>query len=245
MAGAFMPTHLAPGDYVARPRLGIITGSGPEAGMDMWAKLLEENRRRLGQAFRGDLDAPAVSIISDPELGLSMELQKTEQQVWNALRQDVLALDGTVAAFAIACNTLNLFAERIRELNLRSVFVSFCDVLEHYLRSRGLTRVCLLGARPVAELGEWSPYRSLRQHVAFEPVQAQALHQLIYDIKALGPRHPELRPRFVRLLDSIESDTVLLACTELPLIADIDTDKQLVDVTQLVAEAMLDHSLIR
>lgn len=245
MAGAFMPTHLAPGDYVARPRLGIITGSGPEAGMDMWAKLLEENRRRLGQAFRGDLDAPAVSIISDPELGLSMELQKTEQQVWNALRQDVLALDGTVAAFAIACNTLNLFAERIRELNLRSVFVSFCDVLEHYLRSRGLTRVCLLGARPVAELGEWSPYRSLRQHVAFEPVQAQALHQLIYDIKALGPRHPELRPRFARLLDSIESDTVLLACTELPLIADIDTDKQLVDVTQLVAEAMLDHSLIR
>lgn len=245
MAGAFMPTHLAPGDYVARPRLGIITGSGPEAGMDMWAKLLEENRRRLGQAFRGDLDAPAVSIISDPELGLSMELQKTEQQVWNALRQDVLALDGTVAAFAIACNTLNLFAERIRELNLRSVFVSFCDVLEHYLRSRGLTRVCLLGARPVAELGEWSPYRSLRQHVTFEPVQAQALHQLIYDIKALGPRHPELRPRFARLLDSIEADTVMLACTELPLIADIDTDKQLVDVTQLVAEAMLDHSLIR
>ncbi len=245
MAGAFLPTDLAPGDYIARPRLGIITGSGPEAGMDMWAKLLDENRRRLGQAFRGDLDAPAVSIISDPELGLSMELQKTEQQVWNALRQDVLALDGKVAAFTIACNTLNLFAERIRELNLRSVFVSFCDVLEHYLRRSGQQRVCLLGARPVAELGEWSPYRSLRQHVAFEPVQAQALHQLIYDIKALGPRHPELRPRFARLLDGIESDTVLLACTELPLIADIDTDKQLVDVTQLVVEAMLDHSLIR
>lgn len=245
MAGAFLPTHLAPGDYIARPRLGIITGSGPEAGMDMWAKLLDENRRRLGQAFRGDLDAPAVSIISDPELGLSMELQKTEQQVWNALRQDVLALDGQVAAFTIACNTLNLFAERIRQLNLRSVFVSFCDVLEDFLRNSGEQRVCLLGAKPVAELGEWSPYRSLRQHVAFEPVQAQALHQLIYDIKALGPRHPELRPRFARLLEGIESDTVLLACTELPLIADIDTDKKLIDVTQLVVDAMLDHSLIR
>ena len=246
MAGAFLPTHLAPGDYVARPRLGIITGSGPEAGMDMWAKLLDENRRRLGQAFRGDLDAPALSIISDPELGLSMELQKTEQQVWNALRQDVLALDGKVAAFTIACNTLNLFADRIRALNLSSVFVSFCDVLEAFLRRNGQQRVCLLGARPVAELGEWSPYQSLRQHVAFEPVQAQALHQLIYDIKALGPKHPELRPRFVELLNGIESDTVLLACTELPLIADIDTDKQLVDVTQLVVEALLDHTgLIR
>ena len=70
----------------------------------------------------------------------------------------------------------------------------------------------------------------------------QRLHQLIYDIKALGPRHPSLRPQLLELLASIDADVVLLACTELPLIADITTGKQLVDITQLVVEAMLDHT---
>lgn len=243
MAGAYQPTDLSRSDYIARPRLGIITGSGPEAGMDMWAKLLDENRRRLGPAFRGDLDAPALSIVSDPELGLSMELEKTEEQVWQALRDDIYALNGRVSAFSIACNTLNLFAERIRGLALQSEFISFYDVLHDYISKTGIKQVCLLGARPVAELGAWSPYRGLRDIVECEALtQAEQLHQLIYDIKALGAGHSSLRPRFRDLLAGIEADTVLLACTELPLIADIATDKILVDVTQLVVEAMLDHT---
>jgi aspartate racemase len=105
-------------------------------------------------------------------------------------------------------------------------------------------RVCLLGARPVAELGEWSPYSDLREAVEFEPVvQGEPLHQLIYDIKVFGAADPGVRSRFAELLASIESATVLLACTELPLVADIVTDKTLVDVTQLVAEAMLDRCI--
>jgi aspartate racemase len=237
-------TDLSRCDYVARPRLGIITGSGPEAGMDMWAKLLQENRRRLGPAFRGDIDAPAVTIVSDPELGLSMELEKTAETVWRALHADILALDGQVAAFSIACNTLNLFAGRIRDLPLHSEFISFRDVLHDYLQRSGVERVCLLGARPVAELGEWSPYSDLREAVEFEPVvQGEPLHQLIYDIKVFGAADPGVRSRFAELLASIESATVLLACTELPLVADIVTDKTLVDVTQLVAEAMLDRCI--
>ncbi|WP_082885124.1 aspartate/glutamate racemase family protein [Bradyrhizobium stylosanthis] len=236
-------SNVALAGYVARPRIGIITGSGPEAGLDLWTKVLRENRRRMGSQFRHDTDAPAVDIISDPALGLSMELDHTEQEVWTALRADAEALDGRVAAYAIACNTLNVFAPRLNELGLTARLISFADVLAAHLRRRGDTRVCLLGARTVAELGAWSPYRSLRSVVDFEPLDEDgrmALHQLIYDVKQYGSHHPDLRERFVRLLDRVRSDTVLLACTELPLIADVETSKHLVDVTQLVAEALVD-----
>ena len=37
---------------------------------------------------------------------------------------------------------------------------------------------------------------------------------------------------------SVDADVVLLACTELPLLPPIDTPKQLLDVTQLVADEM-------
>ena len=40
----------------------------------------------------------------------------------------------------------------------------------------------------------------------------------------------------------LESDVVLLACTELPLISSINTSKTLVDVTDLVAEALVARS---
>ena len=55
-----------------RKKIGIITGSGPEAGVDLWMKILEENKRVLKENFRGDLDAPDVTIFSIQQLGHSM-----------------------------------------------------------------------------------------------------------------------------------------------------------------------------
>lgn len=239
------PADLSLAEPRSRPAIGILTGSGPEAGIDLWTKLLHENRRRLGPAFRGDIDAPAVHVVSDPALGLSMELERTEAQVWAALKADAQALDGRAAVYAIACNTLNLFADRLHALALRAQLLSFTEVVGEHLKRSGAQRVCLLGARPVAELGDWSPYRALRAHFDFEPLGAdatEALHQLIYDIKWRGAAHPGLRERFAALLAGIKSPMVLLACTELPLVAELPGDERLVDVTQLVAEALLDRT---
>ena len=242
---AARPTDLSRAEHRARPAIGILTGSGPEAGIDLWTKLLAENRRRLGPAFRGDIDAPTVHVVSDPVLGLSMELERTEAEVWDALKADAQALDGHAAVYAIACNTLNLFADRLHALELRAQLLSFTEVVGEHLARIGAQRVCLLGARPVAELGEWSPYRTLRARFDFEPLSneaTEALHQLIYDIKWRGAAHPGLRERFAALLAGIEAPVVLLACTELPLVAELPGDGRLVDVTQLVAEALLDRT---
>lgn len=222
-------------------RIGIIAGSGPEAGIDLWNKLLRANRRLLGGGFRGDLDAPAVTIISEPMLGLSMELARNDEAVWGCLRGCVADLAPRVDYYAIACNTLNHYQERIEALGLPGKMISFADVVRDYLRSRDVRRVALLGARPVTDLGPWSHYRRLAQEVQVElppPAQAGALHQLIYDVKACGGDDPGLRPRFDALLDELESDTVLLACTELPLIAHAPTAKDVVDVTGLVAQRL-------
>ena len=44
-------------------------------------------------------------------------------------------------------------------------------------------------------------------------------------------------------VEAMQADTLLLACTELPLIADFPTSKTLVDVTDLVADALVARSL--
>jgi aspartate racemase len=70
------------------------------------------------------------------------------------------------------------------------------------------------------------------------PAQAEQLHRLIYDVKTFGGNVPEIQQRFESILDTLEAETVLLACTELPLIPLENTGKQVIDVTDLVAHKL-------
>ena len=227
-----------------RKRIGIITGSGPEAGIDLWSKLLQASRELQGAAFRGDLDAPAVIVHSEPELGLSMELDRNDEQVWNCLRESAMAIAPRVDYYAIACNTLNVYQDRLDALGLPAKFISFADVVADFLELNGISRVALLGARPVIEFGEWSHYRKLAQHAEVELPRgrsAERLHQLIYDVKTHGGAATRLRPQFQALLSELQAPAVLLACTELPLIPLGGLDvagKQIIDVTALVARRL-------
>lgn len=226
-----------------RLNIGIVAGSGPEAGLDMWAEVLAANKRLFGAAYRGDLDAPNVTIISEPNLGLSMEMDRHAEVVWHYLKDVVDELSRRVAYFAIACNTLNCYCGRLATLGLRSRMVSFADVVESHIRRNDVRRVCLLGARPVADLGPWSPYRHLSRLVEVEtPPDIDGLQTLIYDIKRGDPRGQDITARFQDILSRVESQVVLLACTELPLIRDVKTDKTLVDVTGLVAAELAGRS---
>lgn len=224
--------------------IGIITGSGPEAGLDLWAKLLDANKRRLGPLFRGDLDAPCVKIISQPRLGLSMEMDKNHEAVWETLHKTAVELSNLVDGYAIACNTLNCFQDQLDQLNLPARLISFPDVVEAHVRENRLKRICLLGAKPVMELGKWSAYRRLPEIVSVEPFeQTDQLHKLIYDIKTFGASRPDIRERFEHMLQTVQSDVVFLACTELPLIRHITGPKTILDVTALVAEKLVDFAV--
>jgi aspartate racemase len=93
-------------------------------------------------------------------------------------------------------------------------------------------------------MGEWSAYRSIADQVRVEtPANSHSLHQLIHDVKRVGSSDPAHRRRFESLLSEMRADTVLLACTELPLLGEVETDKTLVDVTDLVAFELATRSL--
>jgi aspartate racemase len=239
----FSRTH-QPGQGQSRKTIGILAGSGPEAGMDLWAKVLRRNQAIFASAYRGDLDAPRVVILSEPELGLSMDLARNEAAVWASLRASIEALAPQCDCYAIACNTLNWFEPRIEALGLAAEFVSFPKVVAAHLRNLGQDRVALLGAAPVQSLGPWSVYRQLAEGFTIEtPPETGPVHQLIEDVKRLGSAAPDLRARLAQIVAPLQAKVVLLACTELPLIGDIASDKTLIDVTDLVAEDLVQRAL--
>lgn len=228
---------------VNRSAIGIITGSGPDAGLDLWQKVLQANKSLLDGSYRGDLDAPYVNILSVPKLGLSMELEANDDLVWETLEKTARSIAEQTDYYAIACNTLNYYQPQLEELDLQSRLVSFSDVVIDMVKREGIEKVALLGAKPVTDLGDWSPYRKLLDVVEVEvPEDTAALHRLIYDVKTRGGDHTDVVTDFNDLLNSLSADAVLLACTELPLIP-VSSQKHLVDVTDLVARELARRSL--
>lgn len=226
--------------------IGIVSGSGPEAGIDLWTKVLAATRTLLGDAYSGDLDAPRVVVVSEPRLGLSMSLEEHEDEVWDALEATVGQLAPQVDHYAVACNTLHYFAPRLAEHDLGAELVSVVDTTRAYVRDRGLDRVGLLGARQVVDLGDWSPYRGLTDDTTVvTSAHRDELHDLIHLVKTHGAHHPGLAQTWAKVVAGVDADTLLLACTELPLLPRPDTAKTLVDVTELLALELASRAIDR
>lgn len=223
--------------------IGILAGSGPEAGADMWVAILSEWRSALGSSFRGDEDAPAVLIHSDPRLGASMSLDETIDSVRDVVFEHAPSFDASCRSWVIACNTINRLAPDIAAAAPDSSFVGFAEVVESLLDRLGSERrVALLGAAPVARLGQNSPYAALADRLEpLDPVTIDTVHELILDVKRLGPATIELSRRLDDVCAQIDADHLLLACTELPLLA--GTDQRAIDVTRSVASHVVRQTI--
>ena len=213
--------------------IGIITGSGPAAGVDLWVKLL---RRNEALGARGDQEAPAVVILSVPGLGASMELEQNVEQVEEELLAACEQISTQCDYFCIACTTLHYFSAKVRKAGLPAQFVSHVDVALEACTALELAQVMLLGSRHTMDLdGGWSSYiggggdaesgAPIRIKVPEGGAQL-ALHALVREVKLNGADacvagwrdflHPLLP-----LLSEVGTG-LLLSCTELPLLADAD-----------------------
>lgn len=93
-----------------------------------------------------------------------------------------------------------------------------------------------LDVQPSAHTGKWSPYKALAEDVRVtSTADVEGLMSVIHDVKTHGSGMPGLADRWAAIVEGVDADVILLACTELPLLPRIDTAKKLMDVTDLLA----------
>ncbi|MFT5200780.1 MAG: aspartate racemase [Candidatus Aldehydirespiratoraceae bacterium] len=189
--------------------------------------------------YLGDEDAPRVIVISEPRLGPSMDLPETDEVVWSVLADTARTIAEQVDVFAIACNTLNIYAARLEALALPADLVTPQAAVGEWCHQHDVTSIGLLGARPVTRLDAWSPYTAAQTRLTVEPPpDIDALHQLILDIKRDGGVAAH-QARFATLAAAFSADHLVLACTELPLVSTRVPGKTLLDPTDLLAAALV------
>lgn len=194
----------------------------------------------LGSAYRGDLDAPRVISISEPELGWSMELDQHGDRVRDALHHTAAQLAPQVDVYGIACNTLNVFCDDLATNRDLAGVVSIQASVARALRAADISRVGLLGSRPVAELGRWSAYRDLvDEFEVVTPGDPSTVQELIYDVKLRGGASAALNERLAAIMVELATPVVLLACTELPLLRATVDGVSTLDATAVLAERLV------
>lgn len=233
-------------------KYGILTGNSPESGILLWQHINKGIRERLGADFRGDVSFPAVTIESEPLMGVSMELAAREHEVRSVVLAGIQRLcDGGATTVAIACNTTQYFTPEVSEFcRKRGVqFVSMASVLADYLAREGIDSFDFLGIGAVADFEKWSGFgAALREFEVSTPSSSELsdISDLAYKVKkevVTGNTINKVR----QLIKSVtKTSTVVIALTELSILVLNQKSKQrsskrYIDTLEVLANSMVEH----
>jgi len=171
-----------------------------------------------------------------------MDLRKNEDMVWSVLKKAILDLSNFVDYFVLTCNTTHYFEDRIRELKIKSKFISIVKCIEDYIISNQLNDFTILGINTVADLHcIFSPFKHFAGKFEVEILSEMLiieLHKLVYAIKR-DPTSISNSNTLINILNKIKTSNCFLACTELPLVEIKNSNKSLIDPTDLLAKELI------
>ena len=201
--------------------IGILGGMGPLATMDLYKKIILSTRAESdNEHIRVYIDGNAA--IPDRTAAILRGGPDPVPEMLSALRNlEQCGADCVI----MPCNTAHYFLPRLREstvlpiLDMTEVTAAVCAA-----RYPG-KRACLLGTKGTLEARVYDGALE-RAGVAFmtpDESERDELMRLIYDVvKASRPLEPETESWHALLSDLAErgAEYFVLACTELPILAD-------------------------
>lgn len=225
------------------PILGIVGGMGPEATVEFMARLVRAT------PARDDADHLHMIVDNNPKIPsrIAALIEGTGASPQPELVRMAQNLEAAGASFlAMPCNTAHGYASAIA----RAVNVPFLNMVEatvHVIASNphGYKTVGLLASTAVLKLGLYHTAFASAQITTLQPSTQDALMQVIKSVKC-GDTGFDTRQTFAlaaRQLIEQGSDVLLIACTELSMLANsIPADKPVVDSLDVLRDVVLAHA---
>jgi len=224
--------------------IGLVGGMTPESTRAYYDLLIRSARR------------PGGDPLHNPEIVIfSLNLTEVVQRQRLGTREDVVEylagiLERLGAAgaeiFALTANTPHAYLDELRAATPLPL-VSIVTATRDAARERGLKRALLLGTRVTMESQMYPKEFSAAGIELLIPGEddRQFLDEVIYGELALGKVRPEVRERCLDICARHERrdgiDSVILGCTELPLVlAAGDLSIAVLDTTVTHVEAILE-----
>jgi aspartate racemase len=200
--------------------IGVIGGMGPQATVDFFQKILDNTR------VERDQDHIHVIIDNNPQIPdrTAFLLGKGESPLKSLVNSAVkLQLMGA-DLLAMPCNTAHYFYDEIVKF-VDIPFINMIDEVAASIRAKnlGVNRVGLLATKGVYSMGIYSRYLQKYGIEAVIPPEdgIETVSKTIYTIKKnLNLVDPAGINEIIENMRKEGIDTIILGCTELPLIVD-------------------------
>jgi aspartate racemase len=228
---------------MAMKRIGLVGGMTPESTKVYYELLIEGARRPGGDPLRN----PEIIIYSlnlTELVQIQRESEHREVAEYLADRLERLRLAGAEVG-ALTANTPHAYLDEI-QIRTSLPLVSIVTATRDAAADRGLERALLLGTRTTIE-SEMYPRECADtgiQVVLPGEDDREFLDQTIYSDLAIGHVSPEVRQRYHEIcakhIEADGIDSVILGCTELPLVISSDElSIHVLDTTKIHVAAML------
>jgi aspartate racemase len=215
--------------------IGILGGMGPEATAELYSRIIKLFQKELQAKF--DKDFPEIFIYNLPLPDVVCSTVENKR-VLDCLVESAVKLEEIGADFIVMpCNTIEYFLPDIRN-KLRIEVISIVETVRKYLQNKNIDEVLLLSTEATAK---WKIYDKELQKSKIKMknvnIQIQGeVTRIIMNILS-GQKLKKDKRYLQNLLKNIESDCVILGCTELPLLINQrDSKIKLVDTLDLLAE---------
>jgi len=231
-------------------KIGILTGNSPESGIMLWNSVNEKIRKKLGKNhFLGDISFPPVYTVSFPEMGMSMELQERLEDTRNTVLKGIESLcDSGANLITIACNTTQFFIDEINQICKRfnAEFISIPETTYNYLKKNNIKSFDFLAIGCVADKS-WSAFSKIFDDFDVHIPNKTALDKInrtAFNVKQAVVDSEGINSLRDLIQNSTETDTVLLALTELSILLASQkknrSGKSFEDTLSILADAVAD-----
>lgn len=200
--------------------VGVIGGMGPQATIRFYQRMIAISQQRFGASRNADFPHMLLSNLPVPDLVTN---RRAEQQAVDMVLDEARALERANADFLVlACNTMHLFTEQIRQA-VAIPFLSMIDLVTERLVADGMKKVAVLGSITTltSELYARPLYAANIDVVMPSPDTHFSIGNSILRIIA-NQQTEEDTVFFCQLIATMKQEQevqgVVLGCTELPLI---------------------------
>lgn len=206
-------------------RIGIIGGLGPEATVDYYKEIINAFKNE-----KGDLDYPEIIIYSvNMARFIGLMREKKYDQAATYIAEKIEALKKAGADFAaISANTPHQLFDQLKErsgIPLISIVEATCTEA----KSKGLKKAGLFGT-DMTMRASFFPDVFRKQNievVAPDPEDRELINYKLFSEIELGIFTEETRRLLVGIIEKMvqkqQIDSLILGCTELPLILTEET----------------------
>lgn len=201
-------------------RIGILGGSSDQATADYYRRLNRVVNERLGGFNTAEL------LVSSMNFALAERWVRSGD--WEAAatyltdRAQALQAAGVELLLCVS-NTLHRVQERFTA-GLKIPFLHIVDPTATAIRAAGLSRVGLLGTKPVMST-DYLKRRYLERFgvtlLVPTPADQDEIDRIIFDELCRGEFLPRSKARYLAIVDELSAagaEAIILGCTEIPLL---------------------------